>query len=512
VRFRWLHALAVLCLAGSLIGPAVAAAPKTLTVVDNADPSTLDLWNNGDLGEGLGRVFYEGLFRIDEHARVLPELVKTWSVSPDGLTYTFHLQTGVTFHDGTPFNAEAVKVNFDRVLDPGNHLQKYGLYHTVSHIASVKVLDGNTVQMTLGAPSGTIINNLAHPSSGMISPAALAKYGKDIASHPVGTGPYVFDSWTHGDRIVAKANSHYWQPGLPGLDQIIFRDVPDATQGLAMLKTGEAQFISPVDPVNVKSLQGQSGIRVVATPSIYETYVAMNERAAPLNNPRVRLALNDAVNKQALISALYLGYARQMTSVIGSQLEGYVDVGTYGFDVAKAKALLAEAGYPQGFSINLWAPNDTFSEKEAVFLQQQLAQVGVKVNVQTMESGTFSSSVFQGPDTNKGQLVLFGFAPSNVSSAWALRSNLTTQAWAPSMFNVSFYSNPQVDKWLDDAERTTAVARRNSDYRQIQQTVYRDAPWIWLAEPMNIIGETTNLTGAYVVPDSTIRVQYARFK
>lgn len=457
--FRCLSAFVVLCVVCGLANASVVAAPKTLTVVDNADPSTLDLWNNGDLGEGLGRVFYEGLFRIDEAARVRPELVTSWTVSPNGLTYTFHLRTGVTFHDGTPFNAEAVKVNFDRVLNPDNHLQKYGLYHTVTHITRVAVLNGTTVQMGLSAPSATIINNLAHPSSRLISPAALAKYGKDIASHPVGTGPYVFVSWTHGDRIVAKGNPRYWRSGLPGLDGIVFRDVPDATQGLAMLKTGEAQFVSPVDPVDVKSLQGQPGVRVVATPSIFETYVAMNERAAPLNDKNVRLALNYAVDKQALISALYLGYARQMTSVIGSQLDGYVNVGTYPFDPAKSKALLTQAGYPQGFAVTVWTPNDTFSQKEGVFLQQQLAQVGVKVNVQAMESGTFNSSVFQGPSANKGQLILFGFAPSNVSAAWALRSNLTTPAWAPSMFNVSFYTNPQVDRLLDDAERTTAVAR-----------------------------------------------------
>jgi glutathione transport system substrate-binding protein len=241
----------------------------------------------------------------------------------------------------------------------------------------------------------------------MISPAALAKYGAaEIASHPVGTGPFVFESWAHGDRIIGKRNPNYWQPNAYGPDEIVFRDVPDSTQALAMLKTGEAQFVYPIDPVNVKSLSGQSGIKVVNSPSIFVTYLTMNERYGPFSKLNVRSAMNYAVNKQALISALYLGYAREMHSLPGSQLAGYVPVGTYPYDVAKARQLLAQSGYPNGFTATLWVPNDTFSQKEAVFLQQQYSQVGVKVTITPMEAGVFNSSVFEGPDTNKGQLIL----------------------------------------------------------------------------------------------------------
>ncbi|HLW49104.1 MAG TPA: ABC transporter substrate-binding protein [bacterium] len=494
------------------VGRTGAAAPTRLIVVQNEDANTLDPFNDGvNVGLGIGRAFYNGLFGFDATMKVRPVLVTTWAVSADGLMYTFHLRQGVTFQDGTPFNAAAVKANFDRVLNPANHIQKYGLYHTVSGIAQVTVVNDSTVQMQLAHPSATLINNLAHPSDGIISPAALVKYGNQgIATHPVGTGPFVFESWTRGDRIVAKKNPHYWQPGLPAVDEIVFRDVPDSTQALAMLKTGEAQFVYPLDPVNVKSLAGQAGVRVSSTPSIFETCLLMNEHYAPFSKRNVRLAMNYAVNKQALISTLYLGYAREMRSVVGSQLDGYAPVGTYPFDPAKGKQLLAESGYPNGFTATLWLPNDTFSQKEGVFLQQQFSQIGVRVTVVPMESGTYDTNLYLGPDKSTSQLILFGFSPSNGATDWALRANFATAAWTPALFNASFYSSPKVDALFAQADRTTSTAQRNVYYKKIQMIIFSDAPWVWLGEPLDIAGISTRVSNADVLPDQTVQVQDAR--
>jgi len=515
MRLRSSAALLAFCIIAVLaVGRTGAAAPTRLIVVQNGDANTLDPFNDGiNQGLGIGRAFYNGLFGFNETMKVRPGLVTTWSVSADGLTYTFHLHQGVTFHDGTPFNAAAVKANFDRVLDPANHIQKYGLYHTVSGIDKVTVVDDSTVQMHLAHPSATLINNLAHPSDGIISPAALAKYGSQgIASHPVGTGPFIFDSWTRGDRIVAKRNPHYWQPGLPAVDEIVFRDVPDGTQALAMLKTGEAQFVYPVDPVNVKALAGQAGVRVDASPSIFVTSLLMNEHYAPFSKRGVRLAMNYAVNKQALISTLYLGYAREMKSVVGSQLDGYVPVGTYPFDPEKGKRLLAEAGYPNGFAATLWLPNDSINQKHAVFLQQQFAQIGVRMTVVPMESATFDNNLFLGPDKSTSQLIIFGFSPSNGATDWALRANFSTAAWTPKLFNAGFYSNPKVDALFTQAERSTSTAQRNAYYKQIQEMIFEDAPWVWLAEEMDITGISTRVSNAYTLPDQTVQVQDARMQ
>ncbi|MHB8730692.1 MAG: ABC transporter substrate-binding protein [bacterium] len=510
-QLLFLGVIGVVALSGSTYSSA--AAPSTLTIVQNADAITLDPWNTGDnVGLGINRAFYDRLFEFDPTMKVRETgLVKSWSVSPDGLTYTFTLRSGIKFQDGTPFDAQAVKANLDFVLNQDNHQQKYGLYHTVSHIQAVTVVNATTVALKLSAPTSLLIFNLAHPSAGMISPAALAKYGATgIATHPVGTGPFIFDSWVHGDRIVAKRNPNYWKPNAGAPDTIVFRAVPDSTQALATLKTGEAKFVYPIDPVDVKSLSGQSGIKVVNAPSIFVTYLTMNENYAPFSKLNVRLAMNYAVNKQALISALYLGFAREMHSLAGSQLAGYVPVGTYPYGVAKARQLLSESGYPTGFTATLWVPNDTFSQKEAVFLQQQYSQIGVKIAITPMEAGVFNSSAFAGPDTNKGQFILGGFSPSNGSIAWILRGLLASASWPPAFFNWSFYKNPQADTLLQDAERTTSAAQRNADYKQLQEIAFHDAPYVWLAEPTNVWGVGTKVTNAYVLPDQTLQVQGAQ--
>jgi len=506
-------AIVIACVVASLSWGVTfgATAPKILTVVQNDEPTTLDPWNNGnDAGLGIDRAICEGLFGFDQTMRIRPLLAKTWSVSPDGLTYTFHLQTGVTFHDGTPFNAAAVKYNFDRVRDPNNHVQKYYLYKMIT---DVKVVDDNTVQMILTTPYSGLIQNLAHPSDGIVSPTAMAKDGpQGMASHPVCTGPFVFDSWAHGDRILVTRNPHYWAPSQVGVDQIVFRVVPDATQVLALLKTGAAQFVYPIDPVDAKSVAGQSGLTLVNAPSTYVTYIAMNELRAPFNNRSVRLALNYAVNKQALISALYLGYAKEMHSVEGDRVEAYKAVGTYPFDVAKARQLLAEAGFPQGFTTTLWVQNDTFDQKEGVFVQQQLTQVGVTVNVVPMETGTFNTAYHQGKDTTQEQMVALGYAPSNNGADWMLTVNFSTAAWMPNLFNMMFYSNPQVDKLLDQERVTVNTSQRNAIFAQIQQVLFQDAPWIWLAQQNNLSGTSARVTGAYVLGDQTLEVQYARMR
>jgi glutathione transport system substrate-binding protein len=488
---------------------AQAPAAKVFTDAMAGDATTLDPGNTTDnLSYSIERTFYEGLLTFDQHMQIQPLLATKWEVSSDGLTYTFTLRQGVKFSDGTPFDAQAAKVNFDRLRDPNNHLQRYSLF---SMIKDVKVVDDHTVQVVLDHPFSAFIYDVAHPAAMMISPKALQQYGNQgIATHPVGTGPFTFVEWVHGDHITVKKNPDYWQPGKPYVDQIVFKDVPDASQRLAMLKTGEAQFVYPVSPVDAKALAGNSAVKVSNDPSIYVTYVAMNELHKPFDDQRVRLALNYAVDKQALIDSLYQGYASLMHSEIAPQVWGYKDVGTYPFDLAKAKALLAQAGYPTGFSTTLWSANDSFTQQRDVFIQQQLAQVGVKVTIQAMETGTFLSSVMQPADQNKAQLVLLGWSPSTGDADWGLRSQLSKTTEPPNGYDVSFYSNPQVEQLLQAALQTTDPTQRANDYAQVQQLVFQDAPWIWLVSPNNISAMAANVSGAYVVPDNTLELQFVQ--
>ncbi|HLW59559.1 MAG TPA: ABC transporter substrate-binding protein [bacterium] len=509
----WLRWLAG-CIGFALVvasspGPLSAAGPKILTVVQSGDASTLDPPHEGfNSGSAVDRSLYEGLVAFDVRMKPIPVLAQSWSISPDGLTYTIHLQPGVTFHDGTPFNAQAAKVNLDRLRDPKED-PRYALFDMISQ---VKVVDDTTVQLILSRPFSALFYNFANPDITMVSPAAMAKYGIDgLATHEDGTGPFTLVSWTKGDNLVVRRNPRYWKPGQPYVDQIVFRDVPDGTQRVAMLKTGEAQFVFPIDPAGVKPLSGDPSIRLIKGPSILVQFVGMNLLHPPFNNRDVRLALNYAIDKQTLINTLYQGYAQEMHSFVSPLLPGYKAVGSYPFDLNKARELLREAGYPNGFTATLWISNVTFQQRLAVFLQQQFAQIGVTLKIVALDGGSLYALENKGPGENTVQMRISGFSPSNGSTYWQFHVVLSKAAWPPNgLSNFSFYENPAMEQALDAALRTTNLAQQNAGYAQAQQMEFDDGAVIWLASPTNIAGQTTNLTGAYVVPDQTLTVQSAQ--
>ena len=514
MRTRWWWGAFAGCIGLALVvaawpGGLGAAAPRILTVVQSGDASTLDPPHEGfNAGSAVDRSLYEGLVAFDVRMRPFPVLAKSWTISADGLTYTIHLEPGVTFHDGTPFNAQAAKQNIDRLRDPKED-PRYALFDMIS---SVKVVDDTTVQLVLSRPFSALFYNFANPDITFVSPAAMAQYGIDgLATHEDGTGPFTLVSWTKGDNLVVRRNPRYWKPGQPYVDQIVFRAVPDATQRVAMLKTGEAQFVFPIDPINAKALSGDPSVRLIKGPSILVQFVGMNLLHPPFNNRNVRLALNEAINKQILIQTLYQGYAQEMHSFVSPLLPGYKAVGTYPYDPDKARSLLREAGYPQGFTATLSISNVTFQQQLAVFLQQQLAQIGVTLRIAAMDGGSLFALQNKGPDENTVQMRLAGYSPSNGSTYWQFHVLLSKAAWPPNgLSNFSFYDNPTMERALDAGLATENIKQRDASFGQAQQIVFDDAVVLWLASPTNIAGQTANLTGAYVVPDQTLTVQGAQ--
>ena len=356
-----------------------AHASKDVVLAIASTLTTTDPWDANDtLSHACAKTFYEGLFGFNEKLELRPVLAESYDVSPDGLVYTFHLRKGVKFHDGTDFNAEAVKVNFDRVTNPENKLKRYSLY---SNIAKTEVVDDLTAKVTLKTPFSPFINQLAHPSAVMISPTALKKYGKDIMFHPVGTGPYKFVEWKQTDYLKGAKNENYWRPGLPKIDTITWVPVVDNNARSAMMRTGEAHFTFPVPYEQAAVLEKDEHLKLVAAPSIVTRYLNMNMLQKPFDDLRVRQAINYAINKEALAKVAFSGPLPQ-------GVDYAVKLGPWPYNPKKAKELLAEAGYPNGFETTLWsAYNHTTGQKVIQFIQQQLAQVGIKAQVQALEAG-----------------------------------------------------------------------------------------------------------------------------
>ncbi|MBV9751569.1 MAG: glutathione ABC transporter substrate-binding protein GsiB, partial [Hyphomicrobiales bacterium] len=308
-------------------GPAVAA--NDLVIGVDSNMPHLDPANTNDtLSQSVERTMYQGLFGFDKDMKLIPALAEKVDADETATEFTFHLRHDVTFHDGTPFNADAVKVNLERVMDPENHLSRRSLVSMVSH---VDVVDPYTVKIVLSQPFGAFVNNMAHPGTFMISPKALAQYGKDIATHPVGTGPFKFVSFAT-DTVKTTKNEAYWKSGLPKVDGVTFKSVPENGSRFAMLQTGEAQFIAPLPAELVKAAQGIPTLNVVISPSIIVRYVALNNMKKPFADVRVREALNYAVDKEAFTKIVFSGYAAPLDAPIPPKLAFYAKQGEWPYD------------------------------------------------------------------------------------------------------------------------------------------------------------------------------------
>jgi glutathione transport system substrate-binding protein len=497
-------------LSSALALPAWAAKDAVIAVASTF--TTLDPYDANDtLSQAVAKSFYQGLFGFDKDMKLTNVLAESYQASSDGLTYTIKLRSGVKFQDGTDFNAEAVKVNLDRASNPDNHLKRYNLF---KYIATTEVVDPSTVKITLKQPFSAFINNLAHPAAVMISPTALKKYGKDIGFHPVGTGPFAFDTWNQTDFVKVKKWDGYWKKGYPKLDSITWRPVVDNNTRAAMLQTGEASFAFPVPFEQAKLLEGNSKLDVVTTPSIMQRYISLNVTQKPFDNPKVREALEYAINRQALAKVAFAGYATPATGIVPPSIDFAQSYPAIKYDPAKARELLKEAGFPNGFETTLWSShNHSTAQKVLQFTQQQLAQVGVKVKVTAMDAGQRAAEVESKGQKESGVRMFYtGWSASTGEADWALTPLFATTSWPPAIFNTAFYSNPQVDKDLADALKTTDRDQKDKLYKDAQDRIWNDHPWIPLVVEQLLSANNKNLSGFYVMPDTSFNFDEADLK
>ncbi|MCG7360096.1 glutathione ABC transporter substrate-binding protein GsiB [Pseudoroseomonas ludipueritiae] len=478
----------------------VVGVPDNLTGLDPADV-------NDTLSQSACRLMFQGLYGFDADMKLVPVLAESYEADEAAKVFTFKLRQGVTFHDGTPFDAEAVKVNFERVANPENRLKRQSL---LAMLDRVEVVDPQTARVHLKEPFGAFVNTIAHPAGMMLSPKAIAQFGKEINRNPVGTGPFTFVSW-NADTLRTKKNEKYWRQGLPKVQSVTFRSVPENGARIAMLQAGEAQFIYPLPTEMAPVVQRSPNVEIVDSPSIIARYVSMNCMQKPFNDVRVRQALNHAVNKEAFAKIVYNGFAVPLDAPIPAKLGFYSKQDPYPYDVAKAKKLLAEAGYPNGFETEMWANNNTLSQRGMQFMQQQLAAVGVKVTVLPMEAGVLNDRIWSVQKPEDAQLKMYygGWSSSTGDADWGLRPLLWGQGYPPKLYNTAYYSNPEVDKALEAAIATADPAKREEFYKQAQALIWKDAPWIFLGVENVLSARSKRLSGLHRLPDGGLLIEEA---
>jgi glutathione transport system substrate-binding protein len=272
------------------------------------------------------------------------------------------------------------------------------------------------------------------------------------------------------------------------------------------MQTGEAHFTFPVPYEQAEILKGKADLDVVAAPSIVLRYLSMNTQQKPFDNPKVRQAIAYAINKEALSKVAFNGYATPAEGIAPQGVEYAVKIGQWPYDLAKAKELMKEAGYPSGFETELWsAYNHTTAQKVTQFLQQQLQQIGIRTKITLLEAGQRVEKVesWQDPATAPVRLYYVGWSTSTGEADWALRPLLYGESWPPRLFNTAYYKNPKVDADIKGAQLTTDGAEKAKLYKDAQETIWTDAPWAPLVVEKLLSANNKKLSGVYVIPDAS---------
>lgn len=506
-----LLSLAVVFLAGQVL------AQSQLIIVSGTDAVTLDAHHITDSPSAtVAEHIIEPLLELTPEGEIVPLLAESYDVSPDGRVWTLRLRRGVTFHDGTPFNAEAVKYNIERIIDPANAVTFAFLINAVSE---VRVVDEYTVQLVTEEPFAPMINHLTHSATGMQSPTAMELYGEDYGLNPVGTGPFVFKEWVAGDHISLARNDDYWGDAAK-VDEVVFRVVPEDGPRMLMVQTGEAHVAVRVPPEMADLLDRDPNISVVRTPSVRVIYVALNnyQKADGPPNPfadaRVRRAVNYAVDNEAINQFILSGVGRAMDAPIAPGVFGYQPIHTYEYNPQRARELLAEAGYPSGFQTQLYAPSGRYLKdiEVAEAIQAMLAEVGIVADIVTMEWATYLAVTEQEPEVNPAPMIMLGWGTVTGDADYGLYPLFHTDQWVPTGSSRSFYSNPDVDELLALARSNPNPSVRQATYREAMAMIMQDAPWLFLHAEVQLTAVRNEVEGVVVHPTERIMAHDASFK
>lgn len=473
-----------------------------ITVALEAEATSLDPWNSTD-GNTLHilSTMFEGLLTLDADGEVLPVLATDYKLSEDATSLTFHLRKGVLFHDSTPFDAQVVKNNLDYVRNKEHGMARASFF---GFIKEITVVDPYTVTVTANEPDSAMVAYMAHPSATFKSQKELQKKLDDpkynLDRNPVGTGPYQFEEWKNGQYVKVTVFGNYWNNEKTAkLSSIFFKPVTEASTRVNMLKAGEVDIVTSLPTLDARSMGKDPTVDVYSGPSLNMLYVGMNTKLDKYQDKKVRQAMNYAINKEQLINQVADGFGTVADSPLSPLVKGYAKQQGYDYDVDKAKVLLKEAGYPNGFTATLWTRNSTEFVAIAENIKIQLQNVGIKVDVQAYESGT----LFEKLDAGEGTDLYIGrWGTGTAEADWGLRPNFASDRVPPNYNNSGFYMNKQVDQLLNDALKATDSHVAHQKYDEAQKVIMDEAPWIFLYIPDVVIAKQKYVMDVSVTLDA----------
>ncbi|WP_232695910.1 ABC transporter substrate-binding protein [Brevibacillus daliensis] len=469
-----------------------AATNKVLNIGLKADPPSLDPSQSTALVDRfVHNSLYDKLFDINEKGEIIPMLATSYEVSPDGLTYTLKLKEGVTFHDGTKFDAEAAKFNIDRYRAEDSRRRA-----ELTFITDVKVVDPLTIQIVLKKPFAPLLSIFTDRSGMMVSPEAVKKSGKDFINNPVGSGPFVFVKQVKGDQVNLKKNENYWN-GEVKLDEVNFKVFTNQSAGVQNLKSGAIDILDEVPVKEIPGLKNDSNFEVVSAANYGFQGIYMNMSAEPFSNKYLRQAVDRAIDRETVIKVLFDGYGLPANSPFSPGNLAYGDSDKVKKpDPEEIKELLAKGGKPDGFSFTLQIATSPANEQFGAVLQNMLKTYNIDVKLEKVEFGAMLEKSEKGtfeatqlgwsgrvdPDQNIYDFMVTG-APNNKSRI----------------------NNPEVDRLIVEARSELDNTKRKALYDQVMAILYEEAPYVYIYHNYDRFGISKKVKGFTHVPDGLIR-------
>ncbi|WP_164217000.1 glutathione ABC transporter substrate-binding protein [Virgibacillus sp. YIM 98842] len=468
------------------------------------DPAGSNDVPSSDVQENI----FERLTTQDADMEVQPSLAESWEQVEDDI-WEFQLREGVTFHDGSEFNAEVVKANIDRVLDPDVASQRAFLYEMVTE---VEVVDDYTVRFHTEYPFAPLPAHLAHSGGGMVALEQIeADYeamengeepGSVINENPIGTGYFKFDEWQPGEYVRLVRNEDYWGDNAL-LDSVTFKVVGEDLTRVAEVTTGDSHMAYPLSPSDIPQIEETDGASVLQQPSVSLSYIGFNMEKEPFDDPLVRQAINMAIDKSQIIDGIYDGIGIPAIGPIPPDVFGYDDsVSGLEHDLEEAQNLLAEAGYEDGFSTTIWTNDSRERIDAATNVQAQLGEIGIDVEVEVLEWGAYLEQTANG----EHDMFVLGWSTVTGDADYALYALFhSNNVGEPG--NRSFIRDDELDELLDAGRREGDPEARQEIYTQAQERLTELAPMLYLHHQEHVFSVRDEVKGLEVLPTQILQLK-----
>jgi peptide/nickel transport system substrate-binding protein len=459
--------------------PPPPAVPQILNINMRLSPTLLDpQQETAASGKMVLSNVFDRLVSLDTSMELVPSLAKDWDISDDGLTYTFYLEEGVTFHDGTPFNAEAVKFSFDRLLDPDTGSAFFGDYEMID---SIEVIDDSTVEFTLEYAHGPFLRRLAMVEAAIVSPTAVEELGADFSSNPVGAGPFTVTDYVAGERLVLTRNEDYWGE-LPKLETVNFTFIAEEQARVSALLAGDTDFETIIPPSLLSMVEADPNMVIERGPTLFPEWVGFNVEKAPFDDVLVRRAVGYAVDMDTMLEGIFLGVGVRSTQPVAPGVFGFDEsIEPIPYDPDMARDLLAQAGWEdtdgdgvvdkdgQKFSVEFKVMPLTEIQRLAESVQAYMADVGMEANIVVEDWGAYLA------DLGAGNMNMFVLGQENPMGDADATLGILFHSEQIDVNNTTRYNNPDMDRLIDEERRETDPDARLALLKEAVNLVVDDA-------------------------------------